>query len=82
MKKILALVIALVMALSFVGCGNYKVLDAKYNFTYAQLRMPDGEIVEGKLDSWRDYDDGSDQIQVEIDGVTYLCHQANIVLYD
>ncbi len=40
---------------------------------------PNGEIIEGEVDSWRDYEDG-DQIQVIIDGVTYLVHAANTVL--
>lgn len=41
--------------------------------------MPDGSVVSGKVSSWRDYEDG-DQIQVVIDGVTYLVHSSNIVL--
>lgn len=35
--------------------------------------------VAGKIESWKDYDDG-DQIQVKIDGTTYLVHSVNIVL--
>lgn len=35
--------------------------------------------VEGKVESWRDYEDG-DQIQVTIDGVTYLVHASDAVL--
>lgn len=60
---------------------NYQVSDLKYSFSKAQIRMPDGTIIEGTLDSWRDYDDGSDQIQVTIDGVAYLVHQSNCTLY-
>lgn len=40
--------------------------------------MPDGTIVEGKLDSWRDYD--GEQVQVVIDGVTYLVSSINLVM--
>lgn len=36
-------------------------------------------VVSGKIESWKDYDDG-DQIQVKIDGTTYLVHSANIAL--
>ena len=43
------------------------------------LALPDGSIVSGKIESWKDYDDG-DQIQVKIDGTTYLVHSVNIVL--
>ena len=46
---------------------------------YAILALPDGSIVSGKIESWKDYDDG-DQIQVKIDGTTYLVHSANIAL--
>jgi hypothetical protein len=45
---------------------------------YAQIKMPDGTIVEGKLDSWRDYD--GEQVQVVIDGVTYLVSSMNLVM--
>lgn len=40
--------------------------------------MPDGTIVEGKLDSWCDYD--GEQVQVVIDGVTYLVSSMNLVM--
>lgn len=42
------------------------------------LKMPDGTIVEGKLDSWHDYD--GEQVQVVIDGVTYLVSSMNLVM--
>lgn len=50
----------------------------KYEYSWAQLKMPDGTIVEGNVESWRDYEDG--QLQVVIDGVTYLVHSSNIVM--
>ena len=37
------------------------------------------KVVEGKIDSWTDYEDG-DQIQVTINGVTYLVHSSDVVL--
>ena len=39
----------------------------------------EGSVISGKIESWKDYDDG-DQIQVKIDGTTYLVHSVNIVL--
>jgi hypothetical protein len=78
MKKLLAIATAGVLALSLAGC-NYKVVDVTYNFTYAYVELPNGEVVEGKVSSWRDYEDG-DQIQVTIDGVTYLSNSTRIVL--
>lgn len=79
MKKIfLALILALILILS--AC-NYSVIDVKYSFSNAMISLPDGTIIDGKLDSWRDYEN-SDQIQVVIDGTTYLVHSVNCVLYD
>lgn len=79
MKKIfLALTLVLVLILS--AC-NYQVVDFKYKFGKAMISLPDGTVIDGKLDSWRDYEN-SDQIQVVIDGTTYLVHSVNCVLYD
>jgi hypothetical protein len=39
------------------------------------------EVVEGKLNSWLDFDD-SDVIQVKIDGKTYLTSYVNVCLID
>lgn len=78
MKKILTVAVSAIMtAMLMAGC-NKQVIDLTYSYSWAQLRMPDGTIIEGKLDSWNDYD--GDQLQVKIDGVTYLVHSANVVL--
>lgn len=79
MKKILATILSLGMVFSLAGCGNRQMIDLTYSYKYAIISLPNGEIVEGKVDSWRDYEDG-DQIQVTVDGVTYLVHAANAVL--
>lgn len=60
------------------GC-NKQVIDISYKFTYAYIELPNGKCVEGKVSSWKDYDDG-DQIQVVIDGVTYFTDTTRIVL--
>ncbi|HOJ47408.1 MAG TPA: hypothetical protein PLD48_00870 [Bacillota bacterium] len=65
--------------LLFGGCGNKQIIDLTYTFNRAIIELPNGEIVEGKVDSWRDFADG-DQIQVVIDGKTYLVHSSRIVL--
>ena len=77
--KIAGIVIAtMALVLLFSGCGNRQLFDTTYTFNEAIISMPDGSIVSGKVSSWRDYEDG-DQIQVVIDGVTYLVHSSNIV---
>lgn len=76
MKKIL-LVLLVTLALS--GCGNNDLIGTTH-FDYAEIVMPDGRIVEGEVEAWSDcvY---SDKIQVVIDGVTYMTHTSNVVLY-
>lgn len=79
-KYILVVAMIFVTMLTLVGC-NKQVVDLKYNFNKAIIKLPDGTVVQGEVHSWRDYEDG-DQIQVNIEGVTYLVHSANCVLYD
>lgn len=81
MKKVIAILLALVVILGIVilaGC-NKQMVDLTYSYERAILCLPNGEVVEGKVSSWTDFEDG-DQIQVKIDGVTYLVHSSNIVL--
>ena len=79
MKKILftALLILVIIA-TFAGC-NKQLFDTTYKFDKAIISLPNGETIEGKIDSWKDYEDG-DQIQVVINGNTYLVHSSNIVM--
>ena len=75
---IVALVVLFIILFSM--CGRNKMLiDTTYSFEYAIIELPNGEVVEGKVQSWTDYEDG-DQIQVRIDGTTYLVHSEDIVL--
>lgn len=62
-------------ALLMAGC-NKQVIDLTYEYNWAQLK--NGTIVEGNVESWCDYE--GDQLQVVIDGVTYLVHSSNVVL--
>ena len=81
MKKIIAILLVLVVALSIAllaGC-NKQMVDLTYSYERAILSLPNGEVIEGKVSSWTDFEDG-DQIQVRIDGKTYLIHSSNIVL--
>ncbi len=78
MKKYIALVLAFLLGLTLMGC-NKQMVDLTYSYERAILSLPNGEIVEGKVSSWTDFEDG-DQIQVRIDGKTYLVHSSNIVL--
>ena len=78
MKKLTALVLALILTILMTGC-NKQMVDLTYSYERAVLSLPNGEVIEGKASSWTDFEDG-DQIQVRIDGKTYLVHSSNIVL--
>lgn len=78
MKKVLVLLIALASACSLTAC-NRQVIDTTWSYDRAIARLPDGTIVEGKVESWSDYEDG-DQIQIKIDGKVYLVHSVNVAL--
>lgn len=79
MKKKLALIVsAIALAISLSGC-NKQVVDLTYSYDRAIISLPNGEVVDGKVQSWTDYEDG-DQIQVKIDGVTYLVHASQVAL--
>ena len=81
MKKAIAIALTLVLALSILvlaGC-NKQMGDLTYSYEYAIIGLPNGQVVEGRVSSWTDFEDG-DQIQVKIDGKTYLVHSSNVVL--
>ena len=78
MKKLTALVLALILTILMTGC-NKQMVDLTYSYERAVLSLPNGEVIEGKVSSWTDFEDG-DQIQVRIDGKTYLVHSSNIAL--
>lgn len=81
MKKrliMITLVLLIATAALLSGC-NMQVIDTTFSYERAIVYLPNGEVIDGKVDSWRDYEDG-DQIQVKIDGKQYLVHSSNIVL--
>ena len=78
MKKILAIMMVIMMTFSMTACGNYEMFDMTYEYDYAIIQLPNGEIVEGDLDKWTDYE--GEQLQVTIDGNTYLVSSINATL--
>lgn len=65
----------------FTGCNgcNKQIWDGIQRYDRAIIQLPNGEIVDGAVETWTDYEDG-DQIQVKVDGVWYLVHSSDIVL--
>ena len=86
-KKVVAAMVIIIVFLilavgvDFVGENFYNrtIIDLTYAYDTAIIKLPDGQIVKGKVDSWTDYADG-DQIQVKINGKVYLVHSANVAL--
>lgn len=78
MKKLAIIVSAIILAMSLSAC-NKQIVELTYSYERAIISLPNGEIIDGKVQSWTDYADG-DQIQVKIDGVTYLVHSSQVVL--
>ena len=81
MKKVIAVLLAVIVLLTvcLLSACNKQMVDLTYSYEYAIIGLPNGETVEGRVSSWTDYEDG-DQLQVKIDGKTYLVHSSNVVL--
>ena len=79
MKKKIAIWLCMIgLAVTLTSC-NYDVVDTTYKYDRAIISLPNGEIVEGEVEKWSDYEN-CDQVQVKINGVTYYCHSSDVVL--
>ena len=85
-KKWIVIAVAIIALLIVGGIvsweavhGNRQLVDWKNRFNYAIIRLPNGEVAEGKVTSWLDYDD-SDVVQITMNGKTYLTHYTNVCL--
>lgn len=78
MRKYIWTGVVIAMLLTMTGC-NKQMVDTTFKFDEAIIKLPNGEIVNGDVNSWIDFSDG-DQIQVKVNGVTYLTHTSNVVL--
>jgi len=82
MKKIITIALIITLCLTLTACqiGNRKIgFDTTQTFRWAIVQLGNGELIEGSVDSWRDFDN-SDTIQVTINGITYLTHYSNVIL--
>ena len=77
----LLLCLVTILITLFLSSCNMQVIDTTWNYDYAYIKMPDGSIVQGEVDSWKDFDN-SDAVQIKIKGVTYLTHYCNVVMID
>lgn len=78
-KRIVLVLLLVAMCFGLCACGNKDMWDTVYTYDRAIVALADGSIVTGRVQNWTDYEDG-DQIQVKIDGKTYLVHAMNVTL--
>lgn len=78
-KKLVCLVLVLIMlVLVFAGC-NQQIIDTTYEFDRCIIKLPDGKIITGAVEGWKDWD-GDDAILIKVNGKTYYTHMSNVVL--
>ena len=76
-RKLLSLVGIVLIATNLTGC-NKQIVDLNYTYNYAIIQLQNGDVVEGSIDSWKDYEGA--QLPIKIDGVTYLTNSYNCTL--
>ena len=83
MKKkvaILAVVLIILGCFCLTGCGyNRQIFDTNWSFKWVIAQLGNGELLEGEVTSWADFDD-SDCVQFTMNGITYLTHYSNVIL--
>lgn len=80
-NRIICFAVSLMMIVGCLGLciyGSYKVFDKAFTYSWAQIKLPDGTIVQGKVDNWTDYE--GDKLQITINGTTYMVHAANAIM--
>ena len=78
-KVVVGLILLIVFVMIFLtGCGNKRWIDFQYTFNYAYIELPNGEIVDGKVEDWDDFE--GDQLQIQIGGIVYLTSANKAVL--
>ena len=81
------LILAIVIGIAYFGGnlknaifgGNEQVFDTKWRFEWAIVQLGNGELLEGPVSSWKDFEN-SDMIQFTMNGITYLTHSSNVIL--
>ena len=83
MKKLLAILVVLIFALSLAACSSYNgcnkdIFDLTYNYKYAYIKVQD-TWVKYEIKSWTDYE--GEQLQVVLqNGTTILVSSINCIL--
>ena len=79
-KRIVIAIVTLLTVVSLTAC-NRQMIDTTYSYNYAYIYLQNGDVIEGEISSWRDYDN-SDQLQIKmkVSGDVYLVHSCNCTL--
>lgn len=75
--KVLGIAALAALMLSATAC-NKGIMDFHYQFKYAKIYFGNEVVVEGAVEKWWDYD-GSDMVQVQIDGKIYMTHSSCVL---
>lgn len=78
MKLNKILLVGVMVLSSMLAACNKQVLDFTYSYEYAIIKLPDDTVIEGKVQSWKDYD--GEQLQIVIDDNTYLVNSVNAIM--
>ena len=65
-NRIICVVVCMMMLVGCLGlcsCGNYRVFYTTFTYSWAQIKLPDGTIIQGKVDNWTDYE--GDQLRFD-----------------
>lgn len=77
-KRFLKYLIAAFTSLLLLSSCNKGLTDFHYKFNYAKIYFGNELVVEGEVEKWWDYE-GSDMIQVQIDGKVYMTHSSCVL---
>ena len=77
LRKIIIIAMLIVLIAVLTGC-NATIIDTNFTYNYGYIKMPNGEVIEGKVEKWCDYE--GEQLQVVIGDKTYLTSSFNCVL--
>lgn len=69
-----------IILIAMPGCGNYTMIDTKYNFDKAYVKIGDSDWKTVEVDKWCDYE--GEQIQLVLkDGTVMVINSLNCILY-
>ena len=78
MKKILCLTLAIFIFFCMVSCGSNNSKNDKDK--YAILKLPNGEIVEGKCEGYTRW--SGNFMEIRVDGTTYHISDMNVTVIE